>query len=262
MAEISGVAGLLEQGVSAVPVTTKKPQRLATPVIADFVDQIVGGNFPPGTDLPSEGNICKYLGISRTVLREVLKVLEQKGLVRVENGKGTRINERDEWKLLDPVVLAARLKYDNDRNFINHLVRIRGVLESDMAAEAALKATPEQLAQMALMIDDLRSNVRNHSRYFQIDKQFHNAFMLASGNELGRAIVRNMYSEAQATLDSGLEDTELETSLHGHVEIYEAILARDPAHAAKAVLDHIGGGWAARTAKSDDTAPSGVSAGH
>jgi DNA-binding FadR family transcriptional regulator len=59
-----------------------------------------------------------------------------------------------------------------------------------------------------------------------------------------------------------LEDTELETSLHGHVEIYEAILARDPAHAAKAVLDHIGGGWAARTAKSDDTAPSGVSAGH
>ena len=104
------------------------------------------------------------------------------------------------------MVLAARLKYDDDRNLINHLVRIRGVLESDMAAEAALNATPEQLAQMALMIDDLRANVRNHSRYFQIDKQFHNASMLASGNELGRAIVRNMYSEAQATLDSGLEE--------------------------------------------------------
>ncbi len=245
-----------------VPVVSKRPQRLATPVIADFVDQIVGGNFPPGTDLPSEGNICKYLGISRTVLREVLKVLEQKGLVRVENGKGTRINERDEWKLLDPVVLSARLKYDDDRNFINHLVRVREVLESDMAAEAALSATPDQIAQMALMIEDLRVNVRNHSRYFQIDKQFHNAFMLASGNELGRAIVINMYSEAQATLDSGLEDTDLESSLHGHIEIYEAIVARNAARAAKAVLDHIGGGWAARTAKGDGSFPSDAHSGH
>jgi len=247
MSDLTGVAGLLEQGRSEVQ-STKRPQRLATPVIEDFVDQIVGGNFPPGTDLPSEGNICKYLGISRTVLREVLKVLEQKGLVRVENGKGTRINQRDEWKLLDPVVLAARLKYDNDRNFINHLVRVRAVLESDLAAEAALVATPEQLAFMAGRIEELKSNVRNHSVYFKVDIEFHNAFMRASCNELGRAIVNNMYSEAQHELDSGLEDTVLDTSLEGHIAIYDAIAARDPERAAYEVREHILGGWMARTA--------------
>jgi GntR family transcriptional regulator, galactonate operon transcriptional repressor len=251
MTDLSSVAGLLEQGRVGVPGAPKKPQRLATPVIADFVDQIVGGNFPPGTDLPSEGNICKYLGISRTVLREVLKVLEQKGLVRVENGKGTRINERDEWKLLDPVVLSARLKYDENRNFINHLVRVRATLESDLAAEAAREATPEHIALMAIKIEELRSNVRNHDRYFQIDRQFHETFMRASGNELGRAIVINMYTEAQSDLEGGLEDTELESSLHGHIEIYEAIAARDSERASRAVLEHINGGWAARTAHSD-----------
>jgi DNA-binding FadR family transcriptional regulator len=247
MSEQVGVAGLLRHGQSAVG-TTKRPQRLATPVIADFVDQIVGGNFPPGTELPSESSICKYLGVSRTVLREVLKVLEQKGLVRVENGKGTRVNERDEWKLLDPIVLAARLKYDNDRNFINHLVRIRAVLESDLAAEAALVATPDQLAYMAARIEELKNNVRNHSVYFRIDVLFHNAFMLASNNELGRAIVNNMYSEAQEELDSGLQDTVLDESLEGHIAIYEAIAAREPERAARAVREHILGGWMARTA--------------
>ncbi len=250
MSDVAGVAGLLEQGHTEVR-TTKRPQRLATPVIADFVDQIVGGNFPPGTDLPSEGNICKFLGISRTVLREVLKVLEQKGLVRVENGKGTRVNERNEWKLLDPIVLAARLKYDDDRSFINHLVRVRAVLESDLAAEAALVATPEQLSLMEERIVELRNNVRNHSVYFKVDTEFHNAFMRASGNELGRAIVNNMYSEAQHELDSGLEETALDISLEGHIAIFDAIAAHDPQRAAFAVRDHILGGWKARTAPNE-----------
>ena len=137
MGEAIGVAGLLSQDTVPAGDTSRRQQRLATPVIEDFVDQIVSGNFPPGTSLPSEANICKYLGISRTVLREVLKALEQKGLVRVENGKGTIVTERDEWKLLDPVVLPIRLEHDDDRNFLNHLVKVRIALEAEMAAEAA-----------------------------------------------------------------------------------------------------------------------------
>jgi GntR family galactonate operon transcriptional repressor len=243
VSDLTGVAGLLVQGTAGNRDTSKRPQRLATPVIEDFVNQIVSGNFPPGTDLPSEANICRFLGISRTVLREVLKVLEQKGLVRVENGKGTLVTERDEWNLLDPVVLPARLKYDEDGSFLDHLVRVRVALEADMAAEAAEKATAEQIAFMATKIEELQSSINNLERYFRSDRQFHDGFMRASGNELSRAIVLNIYNEARVRLESGLEDARLELSMLGHVDIFNAISAHDPERAAEATRHHISGAW-------------------
>jgi GntR family galactonate operon transcriptional repressor len=241
--DLTGVAGLLAQETTGNRERSMRRQRLATPVIEDFVDQIVSGHFPPGTDFPSEANICRYLGISRTVLREVLKVLEQKGLVRVENGKGTIVTKRDEWNLLDPVVLPARLRHDENGSFLDHLVRVRIALESDMAAEAAERATREQIEFMATKIIELQNSIPNLELYFRADRQFHDSFMRASGNELSRAIVLNIYNEARMRLESGLEDARLELSMLGHVEIYEAILAHDPERAAEAANHHIGGAW-------------------
>lgn len=242
-----GVAGLLGNGPNEITTSPKRPQRLATPVIEDFVNQIVSGNFPPGTDLPSEANISKYLGISRTVLREVLKVLEQKGLVRVENGKGTLVTDRDEWKLLDPVVLAARIRHDDDRNFLDHLVKVRIALEAEMAAETALVATDEQLDTLGIKIAELQNSMHNHEQYFAADRSFHEVFMRYSGNELGRAIVLNIYGEARLRIESGLETARLEKSQLGHVAIYEAIRNRDPEAASFAVREHIGGSWRERS---------------
>jgi GntR family galactonate operon transcriptional repressor len=241
------VAGLLAQGSLGVRTTVSRPRRLATPVIEDFVDQIVSGNILPGTDLPSETNICNFLGISRTVLREVLKVLEQKGLVRVENGKGTFTTERDEWKLLDPVVLAARLRHDPDRSFLNHLVKVRIALEAEMCREAATEATPEEIALMAAKIDELQGSLNDPPRYFVADEQFHDIIMRASGNQLGRAIVLTIYYEVQQRMSRDVEFAHLEESMRGHTAIYEAIKARNPVGAADAAREHIEGGWRTRT---------------
>lgn len=246
MGEAIGVAGLLIQNAVPAGDTSRRQQRLATPVIQDFVEQIISGNFPPGTSLPSEANICKYLGISRTVLREVLKALEQKGMVRVENGKGTIVTERDEWKLLDPVVLPIRLEHDDDRSFLNHLVKVRIALESEMAAEAASVVTDDQIVLLGEKIANLNESLGNHEHYITADKQFHDVFMRVSGNELGRAIVLNIYNEARAKIESGIEKSLLERSQAGHIAIYEAIAARDPSRAADAVRHHIGGAWADR----------------
>jgi DNA-binding FadR family transcriptional regulator len=245
--ESIGVAGLLIQEPVPAGETSRRQQRLATPVIEDFVNQIVGGNFPPGTSLPSEANICKYLGISRTVLREVLKALEQKGLVRVENGKGTIVTERDEWKLLDPVVLPIRLDHDADRSFLNHLVKVRMALEADMAAEAAAVVTDEQILLLGEKIAILNESLGAHELYIRSDRQFHDVFMRVSGNELGRAIVLNIYNEARSKIESGIERSRFDHSQAGHIAIYEAIAARDPVRAAEAVRHHIGGAWAERS---------------
>jgi DNA-binding FadR family transcriptional regulator len=240
-----GVAGLLSQDLSATRSSSLRPRRLATPVIEDFVDQIVSGNIPPGTDLPSEASICSYLGISRTVLREVLKVLEQKGLVRVENGKGTSTTEQDDWKLLDPVVLAARLRHDGDFSFRDHIVSVRIALEAEMA----LVGNPEQLDDVAKKIGALRSSISDQERYFEADREFHDSVMRASGNQAGRAIVLSIYHEAQPKIDYKVGDARLEESLRGHIAIFEAIAAHDPVRAADAAREHIVGGWRRRISK-------------
>jgi GntR family galactonate operon transcriptional repressor len=243
VSDLVGVAGLLSQDLHGSRNASLRPRRLATPVIEDFVDQIVSGNIPPGTDLPSEASICTYLGISRTVLREVLKVLEQKGLVRVENGKGTSTTEQDDWKLLDPLVLAARLRHDGDFRFRENTVAVRIALEAEMAGEAALVGTAEQLDDIAKKIGALQGSLGDQEKYFQADREFHDSVMRASGNQLGRAIVLSIYHEAQPRIDYAVGDARLEESLLGHIAIFEAISAHDSERAADAAREHIVGGW-------------------
>lgn len=246
----TGVAGLLAEDRSREKTNNSRQRRLAAPVIEDFVEQIVSGNIPPETNLPSEANICDYLGISRTVLREVLKVLEQKGLVRIENGKGTFITDPINWKLLDPFVLAARLRHDDDRSFLNHLVSVRVALEAEMASEAALEASSHELELMAAKIEELRSSLNDQEKYTRADYEFHELVMSASHNDAGRAIVLAIYHEIQ-TRSGHVERAELEDSLNGHIAIYEATKNRDPSGAADAARHHITDSWRIRASFPD-----------
>ena len=83
--------------------------------------------------LPTEPALCEEFGFSRTVIREGLKLLEERGLVRVEQGRGTTVQPRSSWNLLDPVVLQIALEYDDDLSLLDDLISIRRVLEREMA---------------------------------------------------------------------------------------------------------------------------------
>src|SRR5471032_2428481 len=83
----------------------RRPARYA-PVGGDALgEQIINGTFAEGDVLPTEPTLCEEFGFSRTVVREGLKLLEERGLVRVEQGRGTTVQSRDAWNLLDPVVI-------------------------------------------------------------------------------------------------------------------------------------------------------------
>ena len=76
----------------------------------------------PGTALPTEPVLCETFGVSRTVIRETLKVLEEKGLVRVKQGQGTTVTSPEEWDLLDPVVLDDAIRNDESLNILDDLI--------------------------------------------------------------------------------------------------------------------------------------------
>src|SRR3954469_23919052 len=136
---------------------SRRPGRLASVVVEELIHGIVSGKLAEGEVLPTEPTLCEEFGFSRTVIREALKLLEERGLVRVEQGRGTTVQPRDMWNLLDPVVLRTALLYDHDLTLLDDLVETRMLLEREMARAAAARLTPEELAELGETITAMRS---------------------------------------------------------------------------------------------------------
>jgi GntR family galactonate operon transcriptional repressor len=107
-----------------------RPAKLGTTVVEQLVDDIVRGALRPGSALPPEGDLCEEFGVSRTVIRESVKVIQEKGLVRIEHGRGTQVTDPRRWNLLDDVVLTSVIAHDENATFLDELVSVRTALNS------------------------------------------------------------------------------------------------------------------------------------
>jgi DNA-binding FadR family transcriptional regulator len=226
----------------------RRPQRLATAVVSDLADRIVGGELPVGSALPIEPVLCEMFAVSRTVIREAVKSLEGMRLVTVQQGFGTTVRDADDWDLLDPVVLAASIRHDNELAILEDLVDVRCTLESHMAGQAALRADEEQMRQIRAALDQLYLEEGDAARFLRADLEFHYAIMRASGNRLGRAVVQTINAQAFQSLRYIGEPTlqDLRDSNVAHQAVFDQLVAKDEQGAAKAMTDHIRGSWAKR----------------
>jgi DNA-binding FadR family transcriptional regulator len=229
----------------------QRPARLAIPVVAALVDQIVGGALAPRSSLPPEAALCTSFGVSRTVVREAIKVLEEKGLARARQGQGTTITEPDEWNLLDPVVLEATIRHDETMRILDDLVEVRVALESDMVRTAAQRMTSAELDELAGILDELDSQRRHPDLYQDTDTRFHDLIMRCSANRLARSIIRTIHPHARASsrYNPPADDEDIRQSHLGHVAIYDNLARHDADGAAAAMAKHILGTWTLRKQK-------------
>jgi GntR family transcriptional regulator, galactonate operon transcriptional repressor len=231
---------------------TWRPGRFASVVVEELATQIIGGRLAPGDVLPTEPVLCETFGFSRTVIREALKVLEERGLVRVEQGRGTTVRTRDAWNLLDPLVIRIALDYDEDASLLDSLMTVRRVLESDMARAAAARLGDDDLAALADNIEKMAGSYDDYGRFRVYDLAFHAIVMKASGNEVGLTIVRAIHRHGGVTprLSSSASIDALERTVDEHRAVYEALAARDGDRAAGLISAHIGSAWAERRDRS------------
>ena len=103
--------------------------------------QIVGGTIQPGDPLPPEDELTSNLAVSRTVLREAVRVLAAKGLVEAKPKIGTRVRARSDWNILDPDVLSWRAETTNDRKLYEDTTEVRLAIEPLAARLAASRAS-------------------------------------------------------------------------------------------------------------------------
>jgi DNA-binding FadR family transcriptional regulator len=230
------------------PTWARRRANLGLAVTAELVERIVHGLHAPGTPLPSEPSLCESFMVSRTVVREAVKILQEKGLVQVRQGTGTIVNPPAMWDMLDELVLAATIAEDESLAILDDLVVTRRLLESDMAHVAARLADGETVDQLRAHVDRMDELVDNPAAYAEYDRAFHDTIMRASGNRIARGVVRSLESQVINTARY-LGRTERRlcvASNRGHRRIYERIAAHDPDGAAEAMFTHITEAWLVR----------------
>jgi len=214
----------------------------------ELLARIVSGKHASGSQLPPEPALCEAFGVSRTVVREAMKLLQEKGLVLVRQGSGTVVTPPESWKMLDELVLAASIAEDRNLTILDDLVVTRRLLESDMAHVAASAATAETIERLGSLVDQMDRLVDVVSEYTEHDRAFHDVIMRASGNRIARAVVRALESQAKNTARyMGQTSRDLcIASNRGHRAIYERIAAADPEGAGREMFRHITEAWLAR----------------
>ena len=227
---------------------SQRPGRLASVVVEELAHEIIAGTWSEGEVLPNEPALCAEFGFSRTVIREALKLLEERGLVRVEQGRGTTVQPRDSLNLLDPVVLQIALEYDYDMSLLDNLIAVRRVLEREMACAAATRLTDDELASLADNLERMEAAYDDYERFRALDLGFHAIVMKASRNEVGLTIVRAIHRHGGITplLSSGASHAALARTVAAHRGIYEALAARDGELAGERLSAHIDAAWAER----------------
>jgi len=226
----------------------RRPARFASVVVEELAQKIISGAFADGDVLPTEPALCEQFGFSRTVVREGLKLLEERGLVRVEQGRGTTVQPRSSWDLLDPVVLQIALAYDDDMSLLDDLISVRRLLEQEMATAAAERLTAAELTELGELVDEMDRAYADYNRFRDYDNAFHAIIMRASGNEIGLTIVRVIHRHGGATapLAAGASRAALKRTVAEHRGIVEALAARDGKLAGERISAHISARWAER----------------
>ena len=230
----------MKPGKSASGALTAPRGSLHRAVAQDIGARILGGEFPAGALLPNEAAWCKRFGVSRTAVREAIKMLMGKGLILSRPRIGSRVQPRDHWNLLDRDVLAWYCAAASHTHFLAHMQQVREILEPETAALAALNHTPDQLRA----IEDAYAAMgaaRTLAAWNEADVRFHFAIVQAAGNELlvplGLVIESALGSMFTYT---ARQKGDVGRTLPGHARTLAAIRARRPNAARQAVRRLLG----------------------
>lgn len=206
-------------------------------VVRELGVRIVGGAIAPGDSLPIEDELGPELGVSRSVLREAIKVLAGKGLVEVRPKTGTRVRPRRSWHLLDPEVVRWQFERLSAADDLVELSEVRAVVEPSAARLAARRRTDADIADIEAHCKRMESAVAEPMAYRTAELDFHAAVVDASHNTMLShmgAVIRVALSSVPS--NGGARAPQ---GTAGQRAVLDAIDRRDPAAAEKGMRELI-----------------------
>lgn len=214
----------------------------------DVVDalglRIVRGDLRPDETIPNEADLSRELEVSRTVLREAIKVLASKGLVEVRPRTGTRVLPRSHWELIDPDVLHWQFVNGATEDLLREISEVRLAIEPAAAGLAAVKRDEEDLHELQRLLRAMTASLGDPAKYVEADIRFHGAILHATHNLL--------LSKLAATVREALVASRLvtvnvaggpRTAAPAHAAVVEAIEAGDRSAAFGAMEKLVNSTW-------------------
>jgi len=213
-----------------------------TPLVEQVVNEIQGLIFEkqlvPGMKLPSERELCEQLGVSRTVLREAVRMLVSKGLLETRPGVGTTVREVSSTQISEP--LSLLLSSGKASISLDHIHQVRRILEVEIAEIAAMQAGEEDLAELKRILEAMEKASNERGSFAELDSQFHAALTRTTHNPLLSILIDSIQD---LMLDVRLLVQEY-PDLHDevmpdHRRILDRVSARDPKGARRAMEIHL-----------------------
>ncbi|MFZ9375177.1 MAG: GntR family transcriptional regulator [Burkholderiaceae bacterium] len=207
---------------------TLTPRALYEEVAEQLRQRIFRRELEPGSWI-DELRIAEEYGISRTPLREALKVLAAEGLVTMKVRRGAYVTEVNEKDLHD----------------VYHLL---GLLESDAAGEVARRATDAELQELKELHEALEAAVKQRERFFEINERFHMRLLQIADNRWRNQMVADLRKVMKLNRHhSLLKSGRLAESLAEHRALMKALLQRDAARSTERMREHFANGLEAAT---------------
>jgi GntR family transcriptional repressor for pyruvate dehydrogenase complex len=206
--------------------------------IAEQIEQLIlSGKLRCGDRLPTERELAEQFQASRTAVREAMKTLAQKGLVDMRPGRGTVVIDGTSQAMRHSLGLMLRVGQAGSEN---NLVEVREILEPEIAALAAARATEEQIAVLREAVQLMDDSLDDAETYITADNEFHRTLARATQNDLILTFVDSIVSllSEQRTHVFSVAGGPVRGQVH-HKHLLDTILRHDPEAARAAMRAHL-----------------------
>ncbi|HEY6673848.1 MAG TPA: FadR/GntR family transcriptional regulator [Rubrobacteraceae bacterium] len=201
-----------------------------------LLEMVISGGLEPGERLPPERELCSRLGVSRTVVREALNLLEARGLISIEHGRGAVVSDGSPRAVRDTLGLLLRVQPKT----LWELLEIREILEIEVAGLAAERAGPDEVSAMRLRLDRMRGSIERPEGYVDADVEFHALLAQGARNEVLLTMLEPVVDLLRASRRvSADRPGNALRALEEHEEILRRVEAKDAAGAREEMRTHL-----------------------
>lgn len=216
--------------------TIGNKDRLVDRVVNEIQNLIIENKLEPGMKLPPERDFAEQIGVSRTVVREAIQILEAKGLLEVKHGVGTIVCKVGGDQIAGPL----NILFQTQGITLDNLHQVRSILEVEIAGIAAMQRTPEEVASLRLVLANLEANMNDPEAFANGDSAFHHAIAKLSHNPLLIMLLDSIGGVMREVRISVSNYPDLfNTVIPDHRQILASVEAKDPKQARDAMRKHL-----------------------
>jgi GntR family transcriptional regulator, transcriptional repressor for pyruvate dehydrogenase complex len=216
---------------------------LADRLADQLLQGIIDGRYPADDPLPPEADIAKEANVSRLTVREAVKTLRAKNIVRIHRGRGTFTNPPDRWTDLEALVRAISAQAPALAGVVpERLIEARRVIETGAAELAATRRTPDDLERLQVHLAEM-ATAADHGdvdAFVTADLAFHQTVLDAADNAFIAALLEPL---SRLLIPARRQTSEVADirrhAIDHHRAVLDAIQSADPEHARRAMHSHI-----------------------